>query len=949
MSLLFKNLVATFNTKHRQLYVSGVALILCALTSDKVSSAELPSVNGLQFQTSGPNRCANIGDWYTTDGTGNTPNCNGTATSSTDKIHRFNIDITQEMLDAAGGIVNISVLDAESTAGGSVTDEVQGGVFDPTRFQLYNSDGSLLDSRTTNSGSPNGTNLVFSVNQPGTYQLTSETGARFINRNTALELNDDDNSFQIRIPEAGGDPELQSLIGQFQGTMQQNTGNNISFDLYFLVGPGVNALELRNFDLDNRAALVYTNPNGTSVGNSTVSGNGVWNGGGNLNTGGDNFAINNAAPNFNDTGIWKIDVNNLNDNNQFILEANTGDGDRLVVYDSPPLRAGNFTITPDTTRTVRSGQAVDHPFTVTNLFATTDIINLSLSGTNADYTVQLFDANTNQTLTDTDGDGNLDTGILDPNQSIDLILQVTHNGSNSNSPNDITQIDAVSFMDTKVDPNNNTIRSVTKTTTFDSQADVPAPNPEYTKGCGPGVKIALILDASGSIDSNNGDQDVRNGVAAFINEINTLAPGTEIGIVEFAQTADTPVPFTPVNSTTVNTTFAEYININQDLNNSQKRYDDGRVFDVTNWEAAFRDVELRNTNIIPAQVNPLLTQADAVIFVTDGNPNTYINNSNNVSADNFNNPTFNVNEAVPWTDIIKQGGTHIYGFGIAAPGTDIDVLNFAPLTDGAFTTEYDLSLDNAESADYAFVSQFSDFGQGLTDLVGGVCGIRPNVSLVKRITAINPRQFADERNFENYYVDVVPGDDLDNAPADNLPNWPGTSTNPDEGTDPVKDYLQGEVFDLVVPDEEVEYTIYFLSSGKKTANNVLICDLLPEHSEFVSDSFSPRSNDPRASNQNGLPGTGRGILLEFNNETKSLTSSSDGDIGYYFPPGVDPAATFPNIKCGNHTTPNNDPNQPNVSNDHGAVVVNLGDLPNANAPGSPANSYGSIRFRVRIK
>ena len=98
-----------------------------------------------------------------------------------------------------------------------------------------------------------------------------------------------------------------------------------------------------------------------------------------------------------------------------------------------------------------------------------------------------------------------------------------------------------------------------------------------------------------------------------------------------------------------------------------------------------------------------------------------------------------------------------------------------------------------------------------------------------------------------------------------------------------------------------------------------------------------------------MPGAGRGILLELNNETKSLTSASDGDIGYYFPPGVDPAGTFPNVKCGNHTTPNNDPNQPNVANEHGAVVVNVGNLPNANAPGSPANSYGSIRFRARIK
>ena len=480
MSLLFKNLVAILNTKHGRLCISGLALILCALCSDKVRAGDLPSVPGLQLQTSGPNRCANIGDWYTTNGAGTSPNCNGQATTSADKRHRFNIDITQEMLDAAGGIVNITVIDAESTSGGAIVDEVI-GASDPTRFQLYDANGSLLDSRTTASGSPNGTSLVFSVNSPGTYQLTSETGARSIERNTTSspDRSNDDNSFRIQIPDAGASPELQSLSGQFQGTMQQNTGANISFDAFFLVGPGVDALELRNFDLDgngNSVGLAYSRPDGANVGSATVSNNGVWNSGGNLNTGADNFAINNAASNFTDSGIWKIDVNNLTNSNQFILEANTGDGDRLVVYDSLPLRAGNFTITPDTTRTVTSGQTVDHPFTVTNLFGTTDIINLSLSDTEDDYTVELFDANTNQALTDIDGDGNLDTGILDPNQAIDLILRVTHDGS-SRSPDDATQISAVSFMDTKVGTNNNITRSVTKITNFDFQANVAVPNP----------------------------------------------------------------------------------------------------------------------------------------------------------------------------------------------------------------------------------------------------------------------------------------------------------------------------------------------------------------------------------------------------------------------------------------------------------------------------------------
>ncbi len=534
MSPLFKHLVAILNIQHyRQLCIGGLALILCSLASNRVRSVELPSVAGLRFQTSGPNRCANIGDWYTTDGTGSTPNCNTSATS-TDKIHRFNIDITQEMIDAGGGNVNITILDAESEGN---LDEVR-GTSDPTRFQLFDESGVLLDSKTTTSNSGNGTNLVFSVSSAGTYQITSETGARFINGNNDTTLNDDDNTFSIQIPDAGAAPELQSLIGQFQGTMQQNTGNRLSFDLYFLVGPGTNALKLRNFDVDNNlTSLVYRNPSGASVGNPTISGNAVWNGGGNLNTGSDDFPINTTEPNFADVGIWTIEFNGLSSSNQFILEANTGDNDRLIVYDSPPVRAGNFTITPDTTRTTTVNTPVDHPFDVTNIFGTTDIINLSLSGAESNYTTELINASTSQPLTDTDKDGNLDTGILDPNETISLILRVTPNtGATSN---DTTQIDAVSYMDLKVDPNNNITRFVTKTTAVLDYGDAPtngdpAPDGIGTTGYGEathaivsGTQLGTNIDAEIAAQNSAGaDGDDNDGTD---DDDGVTIPGLTVG------------------------------------------------------------------------------------------------------------------------------------------------------------------------------------------------------------------------------------------------------------------------------------------------------------------------------------------------------------------------------------------------------------------------------------
>ena len=37
-----------------------------------------------------------------------------------------------------------------------------------------------------------------------------------------------------------------------------------------------------------------------------------------------------------------------------------------------------------------------------------------------------------------------------------------------------------------------------------------------------------------------------------------------------------------------------------------------------------------------------------------------------------------------------------------------------------------------------------------------------------------------------------------------------------------------------------------------------------------------------------------------------------------------------------------------TTNGNGAVVVNMGSIPNATGSGTPANSYGFIRFKAKI-
>ncbi len=207
----------------------------------------------------------------------------------------------------------------------------------------------------------------------------------------------------------------------------------------------------------------------------------------------------------------------------------------------------------------------------------------------------------------------------------------------------------------------------------------------------------------------------------------------------------------------------------------------------------------------------------------------------------------------------------------------------------------------------------------------------PNVLLVKRITAING-------STSTFGGDSLAGyiDELTNAYDDNTVTIP-TQLNP---TDPPKDtdkwptlssfMLGGINGGNIKPNDEVEYSIYFLSAGLGEAKNVLFCDRVPSNVSFIPTAFN--SATPAAG---GLAGD-RGILSLLNGTTTAFTNIADGDAARYFAPGSDPTSIYPNINCGG-------------TNDNGAIVVNLGNLPNATAPGTPAGAFGFVRFKGRVK
>lgn len=191
----------------------------------------------------------------------------------------------------------------------------------------------------------------------------------------------------------------------------------------------------------------------------------------------------------------------------------------------------------------------------------------------------------------------------------------------------------------------------------------------------------------------------------------------------------------------------------------------------------------------------------------------------------------------------------------------------------------------------------------------------PNLLLVKRITAING-------------VDLIGFEDdgiLNNE--DNHPYW----------SDPAV-YLRGKIDGGVVrPGDELEYTIYFLSTGGTPATNISLCDLVPTNTTFIPNAFNGLTPLDKGSS----PTADRGIALGLDGNslptapTVYLTSLVGDDRGQFFPPGMEPSSS-----CSG-------------SNENGAVVINVvtspNSLPYATGQGTPSNSYGFMRFRVRVK
>jgi uncharacterized repeat protein (TIGR01451 family) len=208
----------------------------------------------------------------------------------------------------------------------------------------------------------------------------------------------------------------------------------------------------------------------------------------------------------------------------------------------------------------------------------------------------------------------------------------------------------------------------------------------------------------------------------------------------------------------------------------------------------------------------------------------------------------------------------------------------------------------------------------------------PNVLLVKRITAVNGSTTNGNVALNTYDPDPTYPYDKNVIQSGITPpttdKWPNTSGNPLSST-----FLLGARDGGVTkPGDEVEYTIYFLSAGTGTAKAVQLCDRIPSHQTFVPNAFNGLTVAPNTTPV--LPIGDRGIEVSQGGTNYGYTNIGDGDAARYYPPG----SLLPSA-C----------TQPALAEDNGTVVVDLGDVPNATAPGIPVESYGFFRFRTKTK
>lgn len=232
-------------------------------------------------------------------------------------------------------------------------------------------------------------------------------------------------------------------------------------------------------------------------------------------------------------------------------------------------------------------------------------------------------------------------------------------------------------------------------------------NPDLMVSCESSINAILLIDESNSIGNSNAEQDVQDGVSAFLQELE--CSDVNVAIIEFGSAANYIVPtYTPVSSVIegMNNYFNGIPYNNQTYNPNQG------VFGATNWQAGFLQA-----NALPP--------ADLLLMLTDGVPTAFTPDAN-LPASSFDfcgsgNSTQEAElyNAVQVANEIKSEGTHIFILGVGTVSGDL----LANISDDDIYGEG----QTIATADYFIDQGFGTLSECFASLANSLCPIVDNI------------------------------------------------------------------------------------------------------------------------------------------------------------------------------------------------------------------------------
>ncbi len=274
-----------------------------------------------------------------------------------------------------------------------------------------------------------------------------------------------------------------------------------------------------------------------------------------------------------------------------------------------------------------------------------------------------------------------------------------------------------------------------------------APNPEIADSCG--TNVALVLDASGSIGSN--ERNVRTAGEAFLDAL--ADTGSTARVLQFASLSEQLAPQTEVTAASLQaggvfrTALNRYYNPKppRPSNVTIHRYDgNGNPQSPTNWRVENGSNQYTNWDASLAQAGqPQVLPIELVLYITDGDPTAFDFDQAGDPFDPGPPPDVGMNtdrgdaaattldRAVQEANRLKGAGARMLAVGVgAALNNPQSEARLTRIAGPQVVRDGDLAgVSSLNDIDVALVTSFDDLAQFLRSVVNELCS--PSLSIRK--------------------------------------------------------------------------------------------------------------------------------------------------------------------------------------------------------------------------